>query len=219
MGKILDRLLWAQSDLQAKALQSSHPDAGGMYHATVRLSLEPDRHFLGHTGRWRFPEKAVGSACWNVCFRNFERALTTQRSHSRCEVRDYPVAVHQKIRPFILYVWTLSEPLNNLYLLGKLTERQGRKVTDLRETMAAGLRHGCSSVCINCLPLRCLKIWKGERYVWPHSWFLFYPIGHAPVPWVCIRWIGRCGTYSTVRGRFFCTQSGYINDSTRALRR
>ena len=51
MGKILDRLLWAQSDLQAKALQSGHPDAGGMYHATVRLSLEPDRHFLGLSGR------------------------------------------------------------------------------------------------------------------------------------------------------------------------
>ena len=50
MGKILDRLLWAQSDLQAKALQSGHPDAGGMYHATVRLSLEPDRHLLGLCG-------------------------------------------------------------------------------------------------------------------------------------------------------------------------
>src|ERR1019366_10357364 len=86
-------------------------------------------------------------------------------SHLRCEVRDYPITAHPKIRPFILYLLNLSEPRNNLCLLGKLTERQGRKVTDLRETMAAGLRHGCSSVCINCLPLRCLKIWKGERYV------------------------------------------------------
>ena len=71
MGKILDRLLWAQSDLQAKALQSSHPDAGGMYHATVRLSLEPDRHFLGRSGLWRFAEKAVGAACWKVRFQYF----------------------------------------------------------------------------------------------------------------------------------------------------
>jgi hypothetical protein len=63
--------LVAQSDLQAKALQSGHPDAGGMYHATVRLSLEPDRHFLGLRRRWGFYEKAVGSACRNVCFRKF----------------------------------------------------------------------------------------------------------------------------------------------------
>src|ERR1019366_7185619 len=98
-------------------------------------------------------------------------------SHLRCEVRVYPIAGHPKIQPFILYVWTLSEPRNNLHLFGKLTERQGRKVTDLRETMAAGLRHGCSSVCVNCLPPRCLKIWKGERYVQPHSWFLLYSRG------------------------------------------
>jgi hypothetical protein len=39
--------LSTQSDLLAKMPQSGHPDAGGMYHATVRLSLEPDRHFLG----------------------------------------------------------------------------------------------------------------------------------------------------------------------------
>jgi hypothetical protein len=71
MEEILDRLVLAQSDLQAKTLQSGHPDAGGMYHATVRLSLEPDRPYLGHTGRWRFPEKAVGTACLNVCFRKF----------------------------------------------------------------------------------------------------------------------------------------------------
>src|SRR5450759_646757 len=186
---------WKYMPFVAMVLISALPDAGDFM---KRVSVQP-----------------AGMSAFNFS----EPSLSTQRSHSRCEVRDYVIAVHQKIRPFILYVWTLSEPLNNLYLLGKLTERQGRKVTDLRETMAAGLRHGCSSVCINCLPLRCLKIWKGERYVWPHSWFLFYPIGHAPVPWVCIRWIGRCGTYSTVRGRFFCTQSGYINDSTRALRR
>ena len=61
----------AQSDLQAKALQCGHPDAGGMYHATVRLSLEPDRHFLGLTGRWRFYEKGVGSACRDVRFQLF----------------------------------------------------------------------------------------------------------------------------------------------------
>src|SRR5450759_703110 len=81
MGKILDRLLWAQSDLQAKALQSSHPDAGGTYHATVRLSLEPDRHFLGLSRRWRFPEMAVGAACCNVRFQLF-RTVTfdTKRS-------------------------------------------------------------------------------------------------------------------------------------------
>src|SRR5665811_1515310 len=140
-----------------------------------------------------------------MCIRDRGKGrLSTQRSHSRCEVRDYPVAGHPKIRPFILHVWTLSEPLNNLYLLGKLTERQWRKVTDLRETMAAGLRHGCSSVCINCLSLWCLKIWKGERYVQPHSWFLFYSRSYTPMLWVCIRWIGRSSTYSTVQGRSFC---------------
>jgi hypothetical protein len=71
MEEILDRLVLAQSDLQAKALQSGHPDAGGMYHATVRLSLEPDHHFLGLSGHWRLPEKAVGAACCNVRFQLF----------------------------------------------------------------------------------------------------------------------------------------------------
>jgi hypothetical protein len=33
---------------------------GGMYHATVRLSLEPDRHFLGLTGLGRFSENGIG---------------------------------------------------------------------------------------------------------------------------------------------------------------
>jgi hypothetical protein len=56
----------AQSDLQAKALQSGHPDAGGMYHATVRLSLEPDLPYLGLSGLWRFYENGIGSACWKV---------------------------------------------------------------------------------------------------------------------------------------------------------
>src|ERR1019366_8670715 len=80
------------------------------------------------------------------------RINPTQMSHLSCEVKDYPTSSHPKIRPFILYVFTLSEPRNNLYLLGKLTERQGRKFTDLRETMAGGLRHGCSTVCMNYLP-------------------------------------------------------------------
>lgn len=40
----------AQSDRLANAPQSGHSDAGGIYHAIVRLSLEPDRHFLGHCG-------------------------------------------------------------------------------------------------------------------------------------------------------------------------
>ena len=31
--------------------------------------------------------------------------------------------------------------------------------------LAAGLRPGCFFVCINCLPLRYLKIWEGVRYV------------------------------------------------------
>lgn len=85
----------------------------------------------------------------------------TKRSHLRCEVRDCPIPGHLKIRPFILYTLILSESLYNLYLLGKLTERQGRKVTDLRETMAAGLRHGCSSVCIYCLSLLSENIERG----------------------------------------------------------
>jgi hypothetical protein len=42
-----------------------------MYHATVRLSLEPDRPFLGHTGLWWFAEKTVGAARWNVCLQLF----------------------------------------------------------------------------------------------------------------------------------------------------
>jgi hypothetical protein len=48
---------------------------GGIYHVTVRLSLEPDRHFLGLCGRWRFHEKAVGTACLNVRFQVF-RTIT-----------------------------------------------------------------------------------------------------------------------------------------------
>jgi hypothetical protein len=43
---------------------------GGIYHVTVRLSLEPDRHFLGRSGLWRFAEKAVGAACWKVRFQH-----------------------------------------------------------------------------------------------------------------------------------------------------
>jgi len=35
----------------AKAPQSGHPEAGGIYHVIVCLSLEPDRHFLGHVNR------------------------------------------------------------------------------------------------------------------------------------------------------------------------
>jgi hypothetical protein len=50
MGEILDRLLLAQSDRIAKAPRSGHPDVGGIYHVIVRLSLEPDRHFLGLCG-------------------------------------------------------------------------------------------------------------------------------------------------------------------------
>jgi hypothetical protein len=45
--------LLAQSDLQAKALQSGHPDAGGIYHVIVRLSLEPDRPYLGLSRLWQ----------------------------------------------------------------------------------------------------------------------------------------------------------------------
>ena len=44
---------------------------GGIYHVTVRLSLEPDRHFLGLTGLWRFAEKGIGSIRWNVRFQLF----------------------------------------------------------------------------------------------------------------------------------------------------
>jgi hypothetical protein len=36
---------------------------GGIYHVTVRFSLEPDRHFLGQTGLWEFYGSA---ACWMV---------------------------------------------------------------------------------------------------------------------------------------------------------
>ena len=30
--------------------------------------------------------------------------------------------------------------------------------------------------------------------------------------WVCIRWIGRCGTYSTFRGKFFCDSAALIKN-------
>jgi hypothetical protein len=49
-------------------------------------------------------------------------------------------------------VLTLFHFPNTLHPLGKLAEKQGRKVTGLREAMAAGLRHGSSSVCITHLP-------------------------------------------------------------------
>jgi len=38
------------------------------HHAEAQAG-HPDRLLLGLTGRWRFPEKAVGTACLNVCFR------------------------------------------------------------------------------------------------------------------------------------------------------
>ena len=54
---------------------------GGIYHVTVRFSLEPDRHFLG--GLWRFYEKAVGAACRDVRFNFFELSLSTRSGRSR----------------------------------------------------------------------------------------------------------------------------------------
>src|SRR5450759_5233510 len=54
---------------------------GGIYHVTVRLSLEPDRHFLGLSRRWRFPEMAVGAACCNVRFQLF-RTVTFETKRS-----------------------------------------------------------------------------------------------------------------------------------------
>jgi hypothetical protein len=59
----------------ANAPHSGHPDVGGNLHVTVRLSLETDRHFLGLTGLWRFAEKVVGAACWNIRFQLF-RTIT-----------------------------------------------------------------------------------------------------------------------------------------------
>src|SRR5450759_1814950 len=44
---------------------------GGIYHVTVRFSLEPDRPFLGLSGPWRFYEKAVSAACRGVRFQLF----------------------------------------------------------------------------------------------------------------------------------------------------
>jgi hypothetical protein len=54
---------------------------GGIYHVTVRLSLEPDRPYLGLTGRWRFYEKGVGSACRDVRFQLF-RTVTFDTKES-----------------------------------------------------------------------------------------------------------------------------------------
>jgi hypothetical protein len=65
------------------APHSGHTDAGVIYHAIVRLSLEPDRHFLGHTGLWRFAEKAVSAACWKVRFQYFKQSFST---HSRWSI-------------------------------------------------------------------------------------------------------------------------------------
>ena len=78
------------------------------------------------------------------------------------------------MRPFILHGLTIPELFNNLDLLGKLTERQGRKISGLRVTMAAGLRHGCSCVFIYCLPQRQLKILKGKHMssLIPGSYFI-----------------------------------------------
>ena len=50
----VDCRLLAQSDLLAKPLHSGHSNVVRIYHAKVRLSLEPDLPFLGHTGLWRF---------------------------------------------------------------------------------------------------------------------------------------------------------------------
>jgi hypothetical protein len=59
----VDCRLLAQSDLLAKPLHSGHSNVVRIYHAKVRLSLEPDRHFLGQTGLWEFYGSA---ACWMV---------------------------------------------------------------------------------------------------------------------------------------------------------
>jgi len=73
----------AQSDLLAKSPHSGYQDVGGIYHVIVRLSLEPYRHFLGLTGRWRFPNYAVGASCMDVCLQLFEPSLSTQMRWSQ----------------------------------------------------------------------------------------------------------------------------------------
>jgi hypothetical protein len=49
MEEILDRLVWHKvSSSQSTTKQAF--SVGGIYHVTVRLSLEPDCHFLGALG-------------------------------------------------------------------------------------------------------------------------------------------------------------------------
>jgi hypothetical protein len=45
MGLNVDGQLLAQSNRIANAPQNGHPDVGGIYKATVRISLEPDLPF------------------------------------------------------------------------------------------------------------------------------------------------------------------------------
>jgi hypothetical protein len=85
----------AQCDRLANAPQSGQPDAGGIYHATVRLSLEPDRHFLGLTGLWRFSKNGIDSACGNVRFQVFRTVTNDIYQSYVC-----PQSSHLKIESF-----------------------------------------------------------------------------------------------------------------------
>ena len=82
---------------------------------------------------------AVCALYWKTNFRE-KITLPLIRKFNRSSSQ---FASRLKSQPSVLYELILSAQLNNLRLLGKLTERQGRKVTGLREAMAAGLRHGC----------------------------------------------------------------------------
>lgn len=49
---------------------------------------------LGHTGRWRFPEKAVAAACWDVRFQlfhtvTFDTLQTAMPSETQRQVEKY----------------------------------------------------------------------------------------------------------------------------------
>ena len=97
--------------------------------------------------------KRVGIRCQPFLFSTIVVSSAPDLFDVSLDIVQLPSVRREK--PFIRYGLILSEAPNTLHPLGKLSERKGRKVTGLRGTMVAGLRHGFSFVCMNCLFTTC----------------------------------------------------------------
>jgi hypothetical protein len=106
------------------------------------------------------------------------------------EAKGNPFTAHQEIRPFINPELTVPGLPNIVYPLGKLVERQGRKITGLRETTAAGLRHECSFVCIFG-SRTVLENIEREEYDQPDPQPPFYSRCRAYMHMDYVHWLGK----------------------------